>query len=88
MVSSVPPQAIGKQRYKPLTGFKWWFRPTSLRCLPERRRGREREEEEEGWHAETSAQRKKNPSDCWMERNKNNRKRSECSSTAVRLAVV
>lgn len=52
MVSSVLPQAIGNQRYKPLTSFKWWFRPTGLRCLPERRKGRE--EEEEGWHAETS----------------------------------
>jgi len=46
MVSSVPPQAIGNQRYKPLTGFKWWFRPTGLRCLPEWRKGREGEEEE------------------------------------------
>lgn len=55
MVSSVPPQAISNQRYEPLTGFKWWFRPTSLRYLPERRRGQEgEEEEEEGWHAETS----------------------------------
>jgi len=44
MVSSVPPQAIGNQRYKPLTSFKWWFRPTGLRYCPREEKGREEEE--------------------------------------------
>lgn len=85
MVSSMPPRAIGNERYKPLTGFKWWFRPAGLLCLPRKKKRRmreagrkcEREKEDEGevWHAETNTTQVGNRpiASVRMERSKNNR---------------